>query len=503
MTGTTTAFVALALVGLATSGCGGATGLASKVGAPAEPVTLTLADQNRGPAPPGVLDFAADVQRDSHGAVRIRLVGVPETGNDFELRIVRGTAAGRWNLAWVGGRVLDEVGVTDAAALQVPFLIDNYALERRVVDGPIGARLTREIPRAGVVAVGLLADHMRYLATTGPIRTPSALAGKRMRAWYSAGQVAGWRALHAIPVLTPGTTNDAVGLMQQGRLFGLESDPQTWSGTQWASTIYTVGAPIWPRTIAIIAAPKRFAALPPGTQSLLRTAAAQADRQVLANAVSADAAAIHQICAGGGRVAVLDNSQRASFERAGAVIAGEMARTEPYGALIREIAQLKGSASPQPAPPVPAGCAPGARTAEPVAAGGSAASGALARALRPGTVYRARIDYSVAVTQLGRQAAENNAATYNWQFAAGNHFTLVTQHADYPAMDNGAPATGTFTITGDLIKLHFNPPNQGDEIDRCSATASTVTCQWLSGNDAWTTKMGLGGMTTPLTLVHG
>jgi TRAP-type C4-dicarboxylate transport system substrate-binding protein len=491
------------LAGLAAGGCGGATGLASKVGAPAEPVTLTLADQNRGYPPQGVLDFAADVQRDSHGAVRIRIVGVPETGDDFEPRIVRQTAAGRWNLAWVGGRVLDKVGISDAAALQVPFLIDNYTLERNVVDGPIGAQLTREIPRAGVVAVGLLADHMRYLATTGPIRTPDAMAGKRMRAWYSASQIAGWRALHAIPVLTDGTTNDAVGLMQAGRLFGLESDPPTWSQTQWANTIYTLGAPIWPRTIAIIAAPKRFAALPPATQSLLRTAAAQADQQVLANAAGVDAAAIERICAGGGRVAVLDNSQRASFERAGTDIAAQMARTEPYGALIGEIAQLKRSARPQPAPPVPARCALGAGAAQPAPPVGSAGRGALAHALRPGTVYRARIDFNVIKAQLGLWQAENNAATYDWHFAAGNHFTLVTRHADYPAIDNGVPVTGTFAITGNLIKLHFDPPNGGDEIDRCSATASTVTCQWLSGNDGWTTKMGLGGMTTPLTLVHG
>jgi TRAP-type C4-dicarboxylate transport system substrate-binding protein len=130
------------------AGCGGSGGTgggSAKVGAPVAPVTLRLADANQGTATPGVLDFVRDVKQLSHGAITIEIVKAPNKSLDYEGDIVRATASGRWDLAWVGGRTLDSVGVPSTGALQVPFLIDNYATQSKVLLGPIGRQLTRDM----------------------------------------------------------------------------------------------------------------------------------------------------------------------------------------------------------------------------------------------------------------------------------------------------------------------------------------------------------------------
>src|SRR3954452_16499302 len=82
-------------------GSGGAGGGSAKVGAPVAPVTLRLADANGGTGDPRVLDFVRDVKQLSHGAVTIEIVKAPNKSLDNEGDIVKGTASGRWDLAWV------------------------------------------------------------------------------------------------------------------------------------------------------------------------------------------------------------------------------------------------------------------------------------------------------------------------------------------------------------------------------------------------------------------
>ena len=147
MHGTRPTTMAVLMIATVAAGCGGSGGGggSAKVGAPVAPVTLRLGDANGGTATPGVLDFVRDVKQLSHGAVTIEIVKAPNSRLDYEGDIVRATASGRWDLAWVGGRTLDSVGVPSAGALQVPFLIDNYATQSKVLLGPIGRQLTRDM----------------------------------------------------------------------------------------------------------------------------------------------------------------------------------------------------------------------------------------------------------------------------------------------------------------------------------------------------------------------
>ena len=133
--------------------------------------------------------------------------------------------------------------------------------------------------------MALLADQLRYFAAMRRVTSPEALVGKRMEAFDSASEFAGWRALHATPVLQGGATYMAIQLMHEGRLFGVESDPSIYAGQSGiGGTTYTVGVPIWPRSVAVIAAPRWYASLPASARALLRLAARQASAQSLADA---------------------------------------------------------------------------------------------------------------------------------------------------------------------------------------------------------------------------
>ena len=114
------------------------------------------------------------------------------------------------------------------------------------------------------------------------------------------------------------------------------------------------------------------------------------------------------------------------------------------------------------------------------------------------------IGFAITKQQLGLQQANVNAGTFTWHLSSGNRFSF-TQKPQFPALSgpNGPPATGTFKIRGNLLDVTFKSPDAGNEVDRCSVSGTSVSCHWLSGDDGWTTKFGIGGMTTPLTLVRG
>ena len=509
MHGTRPTTMAVLMIATLAAGCGGSGGGggSAKVGAPVAPVTLRLADANRGTATPGVLDFVRDVKQLSHGAVTIEIVTAPNKSLDYEGDIVRATASGRWDLAWVGGRTLDSVGVPSAGALQVPFLIDNYATQSKVLLGPIGRQLTRDMAKAGVTGLALIPDHLSYFATTAPIDSPDDLAGRRMRAFgRSRSQAAAFRALGATPVPLNGTTDRAAAEMKKHHLFGIESNPLLWSEFAYAGSAYTLGAPIWPRTAALFAAPDRFARLPDATQQLLRNAAARAAHEADRALVTEDARAVEQICRLGGSVAVLDEGQRDAMVQAGVDAMDDLPADTAPPDLVAKIVALKGDAGPQAPPPVPDGCAPGARPSDEAVAADPGQVEALRKALRPGTIYRSRIDYDVFKRLLGKNQARTDAGTYTWRFLAHNRWSYEQKPQFADAASTGCLKwNGPFKQVGVVVETTSSC--EGDVIHdkaRCAVKKGAIDCRLTFDDGGYPAdpRLGLLGMTEPLVPVH-
>lgn len=133
------AFAALLLV----PACGVAPG--TKAGGGPAPVTLRMADAYAALRyEPAVADFVTRLEKSSGGQLRVRVAH--RWGNfapDAEQQVVRAVAAGRVDLAWVGTRALDTLGVRDFRALDAPLLIDSYALEREVVASDVPGRMLK------------------------------------------------------------------------------------------------------------------------------------------------------------------------------------------------------------------------------------------------------------------------------------------------------------------------------------------------------------------------
>jgi TRAP-type C4-dicarboxylate transport system substrate-binding protein len=494
------------LATVAIAGCGQSSGSGpSKVGAPVSPVTLSLGDLDSGSLTPGLQLFVRQVNQLSHGAIVIKVETAPIADDQYETRILKETAAGKWDLAWIGGRSLDSVGVPSAGALQVPFLIDNYATERKVVLGSIGQQITRDMSKAGVVGLALLPDHLRYLVTREPIRSPADLKGKRIRVYGSSrSQIAAFRALGATPVPEGGNTTLGATLMKEGKVFGLESDPITWAMDLTSASTYTLGAPLWPRTDALFANPKRFNALPATTQNILREAAVRAAQQTGRTFAADDAAAVRHICQLGGHVTALDPAQIEAMTQAGKNSTRALPADIAPKAIVSEIIRLKGDTPPQAAPPIPAGCEPGTKSKlEPVAAGDAAQARALRVALAPGHVYRSRDDYNI-LARLGIGTAQNDAGTYTFRFSANRRFTM--DQTDNDTAGGCFHMQGSFVQRGTRLATTISCPGQViHERLACGVESGAIDCDLLFDDGGYPSspKLGFEGMTQPLVPIRG
>jgi TRAP-type C4-dicarboxylate transport system substrate-binding protein len=184
----------LALLAAFVSGCDSSTNKATGARA-VEPVTLTLANPNRGDADVGA--WMRAVERLSHGSVRIDL---RDNWRSDEVQAERGTLAdlraGKVDIAKIPARAWDTLGVKSFQALQAPLLVDSLQLERRVVTGPLGAEMLAGVRAAGVEPIGVLPGPMRLpLGISRDLLGPADYRGARIGSRPSAVAAATARAL--------------------------------------------------------------------------------------------------------------------------------------------------------------------------------------------------------------------------------------------------------------------------------------------------------------------
>ena len=240
----------VAVAGLVTTGCtsndraGGNAGTAV--------TTLTLGDANGSP-PEQLSAFAENVDKLSHGGLKIEFkddIHHPEP--EYESSIVQDVKDGTYDLAWVGPRVFDTLGVTDFQAMLAPLLIDSQDLQGKVFDAGIPDEMLAGVDKIGVVGVGILPGPLRRpMSKADPFTSPDAFRGKVVGTQTSALSEAAYRALGATAVhLGTGAPIDQVDAY----------DPQV--GLVWGNHYEEQGATdivgnvnLWPRPLAIIAAP--------------------------------------------------------------------------------------------------------------------------------------------------------------------------------------------------------------------------------------------------------
>ena len=340
---------ALALIG----GCAGPGW--NKAGGPQarKPVVLTLASFI---GYSWELDgFAGEVQRLSAGAMRIDIESRWRFHQvDFETGLIGDVRAGKADLGAAGSEAWASVGVNSFRALDAPLLITSYALQDRVLRGPVIGQMLPGLRPLGLVGIGVLPGPLRKpLGISRPLLKPSDYAGLRIGAQQSLVAGATMRALGATPVWL------AVGGPVTG-FGGVEQQISSIAGNQYdqAGKYLTANVSLWPRPLVLFATGKAWASLTP------------AQRRILSRAVTGDLAAETNVVRGGeridtatlcrrGRLRFLDATPAdlAALRRAVQPVYAQLERDPQTRRYIRQIQALRQGSPAGPAP----GCAPATR----------------------------------------------------------------------------------------------------------------------------------------------
>ncbi|MEY2513373.1 MAG: hypothetical protein QOJ89_731 [bacterium] len=348
--GRVVAFIGLALITVATGGCGFGGG--DKAGGSNAPVVLRLGEVD-GIGQPGEADaryFANQVGRLSGGRLRVDVVfdAAGQQVPAIEPRLVRMVRDGRYQLGWIGARGWDQLGVKSLQALQAPFLITDQKLLDKATTGPIGARMLSGLHAAGMQGLALVPSQLRYVfGLKHPFASLKDFAGAGVRVGPSNATDALIRALGSKPVHVPNATG---GTPQQRASIQAREAGLTNEGGPWV----TANEPLFGKALTLFADERWIARLSSAQRSVLRQAAAATARHAIVTATP-EAQLIRAYCSSG-RVATASASQLAALERAARPVYIQLERDRDTKALITAIRRLKVATPPAPVPAVPAGC---------------------------------------------------------------------------------------------------------------------------------------------------
>jgi len=332
--------VAAGLAALATTvaACSGSSGDKAGGEDKAGPRVLRLANAVDGPPPAQIESWAEEVSRLSRGTLAIQFKNRWRQGEPlFEAGTLEDVKAGKVEMAWVGSRVFDTVGVTSFQALVAPLLVDSYDLERTVFEDGIPEQMLEGVSELDLVGIGVLPGPMRkVLGVSKPFVRPGDFEGQVVGLQDSAVADASLSALGATPRSMPGGAE----------LDGLDAYEQQlgaiWGNRYYKSAEY-VGANVnlWPRPLVIVMGKDAFESLTPEHQAVLREAATAAMPEALAAAQAEDDEAVLQLCRRGLTFEVASEGELAGLRTALEPVYAELTADPATKSYIDAITNLK------------------------------------------------------------------------------------------------------------------------------------------------------------------
>ncbi|HKY46485.1 MAG TPA: TRAP transporter substrate-binding protein DctP [Acidimicrobiia bacterium] len=353
-----TAFLTVALV---VSACGTASEITvddDRAGGAglADPTVLRMAQPNDGAPPPQLVNWAEEVTRRSDGSLEIEFVSPWRHGEaDYEAGTIEDVMEGKIDLAWVGARAFDTVGINNFQALVAPMLIDNYDLQGAVFEAGVPERMLTGLTTVDLVGIGVLPGPMRrVLGVSKPFLRPTDFENMVVGIQASGVAAASLSALGATPEAVPS------GASLDG-LDGYEQQLSSIAGNHYGSSAgYVTGnLNLWPRPLVIFANPEVFASLTDTQQAALRDSAAAAAPGALLESRAEDDAAVAAICEEGMILAVASEADLAAMRAAFEPVYTDLEIEPGTRTHLRAIASLKQEF----ASPVESSTCPGTATA--------------------------------------------------------------------------------------------------------------------------------------------
>ena len=431
------AWVALATtLAIGAAACG--SGSLDKAGGPVpKPVVLTLADGEGDIS--NAQPFANAVSSLSHGSLRIKIEDSWRLSDPTrEAELIKDVQAGKPDLGITASRAFETAGISSFQALQAPFLINSYPLERKVLDSAIPAQMLQGLRSHGLVGLAVLPGPLRRpLGFTRPLVAASSYRGARIGIGPSAVSADIFRALGAVPVAPrPGSVSNIAGLT------GVENSASAIdAGYAAPGAILTGNVVFEPRPNVIFMNQHAFGLLTASERGVLLRAAARARSAGIYQ--GNDAASVADLCRRGIKV----------VSASPADLAGLRAAVQPVYRILESDPSTKAYISQITAMRPAAGGSSGAVACPAAAATGGIVSSA---AMLQGT-------WQVTYTQSELAAAGADPSEVGPPVGNFGHFTLRFSQGrwwwrniggDPAAIPNNRYAYGTYVVTGDKIKFY-------------------------------------------------
>lgn len=165
--------------------------------------------------------FAKKVAERSNGVIKITVFPSDQLGKQLES--VEGTMLGTHDMVLTSDTVLSN-WVPDMGILNLPFLFkDNWEV-RKILDGPVGDKLAKQLEPHGSVVIGWWENGMRHITNSKkPIITPDDLKGMKIRVPEGEVFLETFKALGAGPTVI--SFGELYSALQLGTVDGQENPP--------------------------------------------------------------------------------------------------------------------------------------------------------------------------------------------------------------------------------------------------------------------------------------
>lgn len=294
--------------------------------------------------------FVDQVKERSNGAIEITPVPSYRDGDVPLLADVRGGAI---ELASVSTATWDSQGATAFEALQAPFLITNYPLEREVITGDIGrdmlALAEEQVP--GIVGLAIHEGGLRKpLGVSEPLVSPATFRGKSLRSVESRVLRIGLRSLGADP--NPIPIGDVYSALDVGTVDGMEANLgliQTFKFYEVARFVSNIN--FWPFPTALVISRDAFDQLTEEQQQVIRAAARTVPAFSIDQIFNRRSELPQTLCDEGVTFVEVSDANAASLEAAAQSGVDELSRDADVAGFIERIQELKDNQPELPAPP--------------------------------------------------------------------------------------------------------------------------------------------------------
>lgn len=260
-----------------------------------EPQVLTMAQPNGAP-PDQLAAWADEVDRRSDGLITIEFSNAWRIGEvEYEAGTIDDLRGGEIDLAWVGARVFDTVGVDSFRPLLAPLLVDSHDLQGAVFEAGIPQEMLAGLDEIDLVGVGVLPGPLfRVLGVDAALTGPDDFAGATIGIQHSAQAAETLAALDATARAVP----------SEADLAGLDGYAQQLSsvaGNHYSETagFVTTNVNLWPRPLVIAMGAETADRIGADGVAILRDAAQAAVPGALEASRAEDLDAVAPLCAEG------------------------------------------------------------------------------------------------------------------------------------------------------------------------------------------------------------